>query len=342
MNEKQGSSLKGNAKKKLTLQALEIFRRRGKRALEIAEDTMLTQISIDKPVREALELILRENRQYVLHPALISLTCEAAGGNPEQISPICASIVLIAYAFDIHDDIMDQSTVKGKKQTIFGKFGMDIALLAGDALFMRGLVALHKACEKLPIERRQTILSLAENSFIELGNAQAREASLKGKLTVSPQDYFEVIQMKASMSEAEAKIGAILGNGTQTEVEALGRYGRKLGILIALRDDFIDIFEPDELLNRFKNECLPLPILYAFKNKQLKDKITRRLVKGILTNVEAEKIADLVWNTDEVTSLRKQLRKIGMQALYEICNITTSRAHDEMQILVHATLEDLG
>lgn len=337
MNKKQDS----NSKKKFALQALEIFRRRGKTALEIAEDTMLNQTSIDRPVREALELLLRENRQYVLHPALISLTCEAVGGNPKEISLICASIVLIACAFDIHDDIMDQSTVKGQKQTVLGKFGMDIALLAGDALFMKGLMTLHKACEDLPADRRQKILSLAENSFIELGNAQARETSFKGKLTLSPQDYFKVIEMKASMGEAEAEIGAILGNGTQHEVETLRRYGRKLGILMALRDNFIDVFEPDELLNRFKNECLPLPLLYAFKNRRLKDKITRKLAEGTLTNAEAEKIVDLIWDTEEVTHLRKQLHKIGMQAMHEVHNIQPSRAHDEMLVLIRATLENL-
>jgi geranylgeranyl pyrophosphate synthase len=337
MNKKQDST----SKKKFALQALEIFRRRGKKALEIAEDTMLNQTSIDKPVRKALELLLHENRQYVLHPALISLTCEAVGGNPEEISPICASIVLIACAFDIHDDIMDQSTIKGQKQTVLGKFGTDIALLAGDALFMKGLMTLHKACEDLPTDRRQKILSSAENSFIELGNAQAKEASFKRKLTLSPQDYFKVIEMKASMSEAEAEIGAILGNGTHNEVQTSRRYGRKLGILMALRDDFIDIFEPDELLNRFKNECLPLPLLYALKNRQLKDKITRKLTKGTLTNADTEKIVDLIWDTEEVTHLRKQLHKIGMQAMHEAHDMKPSKARDEMLVLIRATLEDL-
>jgi len=337
MNKKQGSS----PKKKFALQALEIFRRRGKKALEIAEDTIVNKTSIDKPVREALELLLRENRQYVLHPALVSLTYEAVGGNPDEISPICASMVLITCAFDIHDDIMDQSTMKGQKQTVFGKFGMDIALLAGDALFMKGLMTLHKACEDLPTDKRQKILSLAENSFIELGNAQAREASFKRKLTLSPKDYFKVIEMKASMSEAEAEIGAILGNGTQHEVEALGRYGRKLGILMALRDDFIDIFEPNELLNRFKNECLPLPLLYALKNRRLKDKVIRKLSEGTLTNTETEKIVDLIWDTKEVTQLREQLHKIGTQAMNKIYNIQPSRARNEMVVLIRATLEDL-
>jgi len=59
------------------------------------------------------------------------------------------------------------------------------------------------------------------------------------------------------------RISAILGNGTQKEINSLAKFGRKLGKLIILGDDIIDMTDAKELLHRIKKEHLPLPIIFA-------------------------------------------------------------------------------
>ena len=63
-----------------------------------------------------------------------------------------------------------------------------------------------------------------------------------------------MIKMKSVVSETTMKIGATLGNGTSEEIEVLGHYGKTLGILFTLRDEFIDTYELDELKNRYPKE----------------------------------------------------------------------------------------
>ena len=115
--------------------------------------------------------------------------------------------------------------------------------------------------------------------------------------------------------KASARMGAVLGKGTKEEIESLGHYGKTLGLLMTLRDEFIDVFEVDELTNRFKNECLPLPLLYAFQDPCIKKEIVQLLEREI-TKVEMDRILDLVINSPEVRKLGKKMHllvKVGKE-----------------------------
>ena len=86
-------------------------------------------------------------------PALISLSCEAAGGKIEKSLGIGAALTLFVEAANIHDDIIDQTEIKHKRKTTYGKFGNDVTLLAGDVLLVQAALSLAKECE--PLNREQ-------------------------------------------------------------------------------------------------------------------------------------------------------------------------------------------
>lgn len=325
--------------KKLMEQAQMLLKERGQKAFEIAKNVILQENSICGQVYEALRYFMEESWYDVQHPALLSLACEAVGGNPEKTTNIGAAIVLLAGAADIHDDIVDKSKIKNSKLTVFGKFSKDIALLAGDALLFRGLTLLHEACEKLPEKQRQIILNLIKQAFFEIGSAEAKEIGFKGKYNLAPREYRDIIKTKAAVADASARIGAILGEGNPKEIDTLGHYGRTLGVLMTIRDDFIDIFEPNELKNRAKNECLPLPILYAFQNAEKKSEIARLLKKNKVTKQETQTVVDLVMSTKEVQSLKEEMKLLIKREITQLDPIEGSKAN--LTLMLKSTLEDL-
>jgi heptaprenyl diphosphate synthase len=274
-----------------------------KNAMSQAKQAVANEQIIFEPLREALRFFMEEFWVDASHPALLSLTCEAVGGLPESTSGIGSALVLLAGAADIHDDIIDESKQKNGKPTVYGKFGRDMAIIAADVLWFKGMLQLSEACDQLTSEKKNTILKLAKEAFFSIGSAEAEEASQRRNLDLEPQKYFEIISLKVSVAAAAAQIGAIVGNGTPEQIENLGGYGRVLGTLMTIRDEFIDMFEQDELMNRYKNECLPLPILYAFKDVPLKKEIIAQFSCGEMTNVQLEKILDLVTNTPVVKKL---------------------------------------
>ena len=72
-------------------------------------------------------------------PALMTLSCEGAGGKKEKPIGIGAALTLFVEAANIHDDIIDQTIIKHNRKTTFGKFGTDITLLAGDFLLVQAV-----------------------------------------------------------------------------------------------------------------------------------------------------------------------------------------------------------
>ena len=292
-----------------------LLKERGSKALEMARKTVLEEKIESEDVREALKYFMTQYWHDVARPALLSLVCEAVGGDPDMTTPIAIPMSLISGAIDIHDDIIDQSTNKGPKPTVFGKYGKNIALLAGDALIFKGFSLLQQAVQKgVPAEKVAIISDIIKKTFFELGDAEALELKFRGRTDVTPEEYLRVVRKKAADVEAHTRISAILGNGTKDEVEALSRYGRNLGMLIILRDDMIDTIDPEETVHRIKQEHLPLPILYALQNPETQSTLYPIFKKKKSSKEDYEKILSSVVKTKGLDLVDYHMQKMAQEA----------------------------
>ena len=323
---------------KIMMRVKALLKERGKKALALAQQAVLEEKISYEPLQEALQYFMKEVWFDVLHPALLSLACEAVGGNPDETTQVGAALILLAGGADVHDDIIDQSITKGGKPTVFGKFGKDLTLLAGDALLFKGLYLLHDAIKLLPEAKMQRILDSVRQAFLGISAAEAKEAGWRGRTDISGQEYLDVIKMKVAVAEATTRIGAILGNGSTNEVEMLSHYGRTFGILNTVRDEYIDVFEVDELKNRAGKEILPLPILVAFQDSERKAEILR-LLKEQITEDKLEKILDLTLDSEENRKLTADMKMLVQQERRQISVLKSCQ--EELQLLLVTTLEDI-
>lgn len=323
--------------RKLMERAGLILQERGQIAVDLARQSILAEKVAYTLFQKALRYFCESWNDF-LHPALLSLACEAVGGKSEITNKIGAALVLLAGGADIHDDIIDQSTVKGLKETAFGKFGKDIAILAGDALLMKGIFILHEACENLEVIKKRKILDIVNQTFLEISSAEAAEASMRGRIDIQKKKYLDIINHKVAAGEAATRIGALIGNGSPDEVEILANYGRVYGFLMSIRDEFVDVFEPDELSNRLKKEVLPLPIILTLQDESKKAMLLRLLEQKIST-VKIEKIVSLAFDSTETAVLLSEMKCIVEQISFKIQNLRYCK--EDLRFLVAATLEDL-
>lgn len=325
---------------KLAGQVNMIFQQLGRISEEIARKTILCEKVIDEPVRGALVYFFDETQGGVQHPALISLACEAVGGDPAATSSLGAAVLLLAGAADLHDDVIDQSTRKGEKLTVLGKYGKELTLLTGDALLFRGLTLLNDSCSVFNKRQEDDIVQLVTNAFFKLGIAEAKEACARGTM-IDASDALKIIRMKASVAEADAKIGAIVGGGSLERVEALGRIGETLGFMTTLRDEFIDMYEPIEIRNRLVNEVLPLPVICALDDKKTGRKIRAILAKAVITEDDAYELVDVVMKNAQAQKLIQQMHKSLIEANRELKLIGRNEATENIGLALCAAIEDL-
>jgi geranylgeranyl pyrophosphate synthase len=332
-----------NSESQLMKKVKDTIEKKGRAAIEQARqeisDSPYDGGAVSSAVKYFAQVTLQ--RGLPVFPALISLSCEAVGRRTEKTRSIGTALTLIAGAADVHDDIIDQSATKYSKKTVFGKFGSDVALLAGDALLMQGLMLLHVECESLPKNQRKAILSLMPSTLFEISNAEAQETHLMRKLDTTSQEYFEVIRLKGVVPETHCKIGAILGNANKASVEALGNYGRTFGIASLVRDEFIDLYEYPELQNRIKNECLPLPMLHALQNSAIKKEIKAYIESTNPTRRELNRIRKLVLGSEQVKLLKRNLEFAVKEGLKQLTIVGSNAPLKQLELLLRATTRSM-
>lgn len=320
-----------------------IIIKRGRDAIEKAAEEILSSQHYSGAVSSALKYFARVTLRGALpvFPALMSLSCEAVGGKTEKTTKIGAAMELISSAADIHDDIIDQSTTKYFKKTVFGKFGGDVALLAGDALLVLGTNILCRECESFRGKQRKAILSLMLEALFKISNAEAKETRLKKKHYVTPEEYIKVIRLKAVVPELYCKIGGILGNANEEIVDKIGRYGRTFGVVSAIREEFIDLLEYPELQNRIINECLPLPMLCALQNSKIRNEIAPIIKSSNLSKKDATRLVKTVLGSIEVEELKKKAQLMISEEIKRIKYIQEFKLRNEATLLLQALTEGL-
>ncbi|MBA3750018.1 MAG: polyprenyl synthetase family protein [Nitrosopumilus sp.] len=123
------------------------------------------------------------------------------------------------------------------------KYGYNASILTAD--FILGIILNIGA----KINNIQVIKELS-NAALKMSEGEMLELRLVKNHNISQSDYIKVIENKtASLFEASAKIGAILGKGTDEQIDALANYGRLLGIAYQIHDDLIDYNNEERLFN---------------------------------------------------------------------------------------------
>jgi geranylgeranyl pyrophosphate synthase len=320
-----------------------IIEKNGREALEKTRQEILSAEYDGGEISAALKYFAKTTLRGGLpvFPALLSLSCEAVGGKKEQAVPIGAALMLIAGAADVHDDVIDQSAKKGYKTTVYGKFGRDITILAGDALLLQGIMLLHRECESLLKRQRDTVLNLVSQAVFEIGHAEALETKLRKKLDLTPEEYLDLLKMKAVVPELHTRTGAILGNANEEQVEALGNYGRVFGIVSGIREEFIDLLEYPELQSRLSNECPPLPLLYALQDPEQKKAVAEILEAPQLTKAKARKLANTVLKTGGVMQLKNEMEHMIWSVDEQMPLVQDLKVKTQLSLLLKSVTDGL-
>ncbi|RJS78055.1 hypothetical protein CW667_01545 [Candidatus Bathyarchaeota archaeon] len=310
----------------------ELFKKEGKATLEKVKKVILEEKIECKEIQRALKYFLSyREKGFLVRPTLISLGSKAVGGDIEAIAEIATPLVLMSGGMDIHDDIIDNQKKQNSRFTVFGKFDKDVALLVGDALLFKGLISWYKLLDKISMQKFIQITLLLEKAFFELGDGQAQEVSLKGKINVSPEHYLQIVRKKAADIEALFHIGALIGNASQSEIKALSNYGRCIGMLWILGDDVVDMFNPNELKRRIKHGCLPLPLFYAMENPKIKSRLRRILLKTRITKKDAKTILEMTIKFAGFKKTKSVMQNLVLEALETIKHFKNA---EDLKLLV--------
>jgi len=295
-----------------------LLEEKGTEPLKTAKKMVSEEKVVSGKLHEALQYFMNQYWHDLTTPTLISLACEAVGGNASTVKPIAVPMILISGAIDIHDDVIDKSKEKDGKATVFGKFGKETALIAGDFLLVEGFTSLTNALKTVSCEKHKQIVTIVRRSLFELAEAESLELSLKAKGLSKPDEHLSVIHKKAADVEGLMMIGAVLGEGSSREVAALGKYGRCLGMLSILKDELLDTIDEKEFSHRIRYESLPITVLYTFQNMASNSK---ELFLSSLQEKNAKELCKMIEKHGGFVRCREAMRETANECYAAIKSI---------------------
>ena len=147
---------------------------------------------------------------------------------------LAACVELIHAATLIHDDVIDNGKIRRGKKTLNSVWGNKSSILLGDYLLSR--------CFEMMVEDENLeVLKLLSSTSAKIAQGEILQLQHKGEIDMLEETYFKIISSKtAELFAATTKVGAILGNKNNKIKNALGFYGKNLGLTFQIADDTLD------------------------------------------------------------------------------------------------------
>ena len=184
-----------------------------------------------------------------LRPQLVIIAAELFGATPEEAFYPATAFEMLHNFTLIHDDFMDNASIRRGKETIYKKWNSNIAILSGDVLASLAMQQLLKTpCAP---ETLITMSKLFLQTTIEVCEGQQYDLDYETKEEVTIDEYMNMIRLKtAVMLAACLKTGAILANASEQDQNILYEYGINLGLAFQLVDDLLDVYADAETFGK--------------------------------------------------------------------------------------------
>ncbi|MBR5146138.1 MAG: polyprenyl synthetase family protein [Bacteroidales bacterium] len=191
-----------------------------------------------KELYAPIEYILRQGGKR-LRPTLCLLACDLFGGKIEDcMVPAVAAEIFHNFTL-VHDDIMDQAPLRRGVETIYKKWGSDVAILSGDTMLIKAFQYVLNTDNKYRYEVFAELCKVA----LEVCEGQQFDLNFETRDDVTLEEYLEMIRLKtAVLLGSVLKIGAIVAGADEKAQDAIYNYGVDLGMAFQLQDDVLDCY----------------------------------------------------------------------------------------------------
>lgn len=198
--------------------------------------------SLYEPIRYSLE---RGGKR--LRPLLALSACQIYSDEPSRALPAAAAVEVFHNFTLLHDDIMDNAAVRRGKPAVHRKWGVNSAILSGDAM----MIYSYRLLEELDPVLLPKIMPLFSDTSMKVCEGQQYDMDFESLETVSMEEYIRMITLKTAVLLAGATvIGAVAGGALDEDCRHLDVFATKLGIAFQIQDDLLDSYGTEERLGK--------------------------------------------------------------------------------------------
>lgn len=182
-----------------------------------------------------------------VRPMLTVLACNIFSDNALSALPAAAALEVFHTFTLLHDDVMDNATVRRGKPSVYGKWGTNAALLSGDAM----MIYSYKLLQQTPVEYLPAVLGCFNYTAMTVCEGQQVDMEFEHRTDVTLEEYMSMIDKKtAALLAGATMIGAIQGGADTLSRQYLFAFATELGLAFQLQDDLLDAYGTEAQLGK--------------------------------------------------------------------------------------------
>ncbi len=285
---------------------------------------------------------LYEPIQYILNlggkrlrPVLTLLSCDIFSGNYKVALDAALAIEMFHNFTLMHDDIMDEASIRRGKTTVHIKWDINTGILSGDAL----MILAYQLFENYEGHVFKSIISLFNKTAIEVCEGQQYDVDFETKSNVSLSEYEKMIGYKTAVLVAAAlKMGAIIAKADEKETDLIYNFGYNLGMAFQLQDDYLDSFGSEEFGKRIGGDIIENKKTFlVIKTLELASKEDKKIIKDLFsTNDKSLEKIDRVTNFFKKykvdKSIQIEIEKHTVKAFADVEKLNVSQENKDKLI----------
>ena len=147
----------------------------------------------------------------------------------------------------IHDDIMDSSKIRRGKETVHLKWTVNQAILSGDAM----QILAYKCLENYEANIQKKLIEIFNDTALKICEGQQLDIEFEKENELKFSDYIQMIKYKtAVLLGSSLKMGGIINNVSESDLESLYEIGLNLGLAFQIQDDYLDLYGDQKLIGK--------------------------------------------------------------------------------------------
>jgi heptaprenyl diphosphate synthase len=290
--------------------------------------------SRNKLMETALTDLLNSGGKF-LRPAFVLISHSFGKEKSKDIYTIAAVMEMFHMATLVHDDVIDESTLRRGKETMQHRYGKNFAVYMGDYLFCICFNLLSKCSSMKNIE-----VDTMSLSRICIGEIEQFQSKFKKDVTIK--EYLRRISYKtAELFSLSFYSGAVEGKCDKTLTRKLQNIGHNIGMAFQIIDDLLD-FKGDESIvgkpvcSDLKQGIYTLPIIYALQDKN--KNIINHLSKKELTDKDVDSILNILKESAYLNKAEKLAQSYTNKAFKLIDTLPEGKSKDTLTSLTNKLL----
>lgn len=298
--------------------------------MEAAIEASLT--TTDKFVQEVSTYYLKAGGKRI-RPALVLLASQfPSNGHTGRVLPVAAAVELIHMATLVHDDVVDNATLRRGLPTVNAKWSNQVSVLTGDYLFAKAFSLLAQTGDN-------RLVRIMADVVFEMSQGELRQVATYFDADQTEQDYLNRIAQKTAYLIAECcRLGAIVGGADEEQIQALYDYGLNVGMSFQIADDLLDFHGNSRTTGKPVAEdlrcgILTMPVIHALAHSPRADELRAVIASRNVGEAEVAAVHECLESAGSFEYARHRARSYLNRAYAALEKVPELRSQLTLQLL---------